>query len=175
MNEHSAWGASHAMRRVFIAAAAAMSLGLLSACEPEKNPLSANMKKNIAADYTAAWNSQDPTRVAEFFAEDGTLFVNGAPSVGREAIAELAGGFMTAFPDMKLSMDALEIHAEKVIYHWSFVGTNTGPGGTGNPVRFSGYEEWTLGKDGLITTSQGHFDDQDYREQLEQGMGAGEN
>lgn len=170
MSMDSSLGASHAMRRVFIATAAAMLLVLLNGCESEKKPLSANLKKTIAAQYTAAWNSQDPASVAEFFAEDGTLFVNGAPSNGREAITELVGGFMTAFPDMKLSMDALEINPDQVIFHWTFVGTNTGPGGTGNAVRFSGYEEWTLGKGGLITTSLGHFDNQDYQDQLQQGL-----
>jgi hypothetical protein len=51
-------------------------------------------------------------------------------------------------------------------YHWTLSGTNTGPGGTGNPVRISGYEEWRLGGDGLIAESQGHFDAGDYQRQV---------
>jgi hypothetical protein len=33
-------------------------------------------------------------------------------------------------------------------------------------VRISGYEEWTFGEDGLIATSQGHFDEAEYNRQL---------
>jgi uncharacterized protein (TIGR02246 family) len=52
----------------------------------------------FAAEYTRAWCSQDPERVASFFAPNGTLAINGgAPAVGRSAIAESARGFMTAF------------------------------------------------------------------------------
>ena len=127
--------------------------------------------KEFADQYTAAWNSQTPDNVAAFFAEDGSLYVNGSPANGREAIAAVARDFMTGFPDMKLTMDTLEIQPGKAIYHWTFKGINTGPGGTGNTVRFSGYEEWTFGSDGLIALSMGHFDDDEYRHQLKHGAG----
>lgn len=127
----------------------------------------------FATNYTAAWNSGDPASVAAFFAEDGSLSVNGSPAVGRQAITQVAEGFMSAFPDMELFMDALEIKSGQVTYHWTFVGTNTGPGGTGHAVRFSGYEEWTFGDDGLIAVSMGHFDAEDYQQQLEHGFDHG--
>jgi steroid delta-isomerase-like uncharacterized protein len=118
--------------------------------------------------YTEAWNRGEPASVAAFHAPDSSLKVNDAePAVGREAIAEVAHGFMTDFPDMELFMDGIEGDEEFAVYRWTFVGTNTGPGGTGRAVRFSGYEEWTLDADGLITRSQGHFDAEDYRRQLE--------
>ena len=46
-------------------------------------------------------------------------------------------------------------------------GTNTGPGGTGRPVRISGYEEWTFGPDGLVARSLGHFDAAEYQRQVD--------
>src|SRR5262245_16561936 len=56
---------------------------------------------DFAREYTAAWCSQNPMRVARFFAERGALTINGgAPAAGRQAIAESARGFMEAFPDM---------------------------------------------------------------------------
>ena len=79
---------------------------------------------------------------------------------------------MTAFPDLVLVMDSLRVSRSTVEYHWTFSGTNTGPGGTGNAVRFSGYEEWTLGANGLIAASLGHFDEAEYNRQLEVGVGA---
>jgi nuclear transport factor 2 (NTF2) superfamily protein len=125
----------------------------------------------FAIRYTAAWNSNDPASVAAFFAEDGTLSVNGSPAVGRDAITAVARGFMVGFPDMVLSMDELIVGENLVTYHWTFVGTNSGPEGTGNPVRFSGYEEWTFSGDGLVANSNGHFDADEYQDQLENGVG----
>ena len=118
-------------------------------------------------DYTKAWNSQKPENVASFFAEKGALIVNGGePLTGRKEITEFAKGFMTAFPDLKLSMDSLASTPNGTDYHWSFVGTNTGPGGTGNKVVFSGFERWTFDQDGLIKVSIGTFDEADYSRQV---------
>lgn len=124
--------------------------------------------REFATRYTAAWCSHEPQRVAEFFAERGSLTINrGAPAVGRAAIAAAAQGFMTAFPDLVVVMDSLETTGPAVRYHWTLTGANTGPGGTGRPVRISGYEEWTFGPDGRIARSLGHFDEVAYRAQLE--------
>jgi uncharacterized protein (TIGR02246 family) len=125
--------------------------------------------RDFAKRYTAAWCSQNAASVAAFFSPNGSLSVNGAPAVGRAAITEVAQGFMTAFPDMQLTMDDILIHGDRAHYHWTFIGTNTGPGGTGNRVRFSGVEEWKLATDGLIAESQGRFDAADYQRQLEGG------
>lgn len=135
--------------------------------------MDAESLQEFAARYTAAWSSQDPAGVASFYADDGSLTVNdGDASVGREAIGAVAREFMTAFPDMVVEMDSLvRTDAGTVEYHWTFIGTNTGPDGSGNAVRFSGYEEWTLGSDGLIAESQGHFDEAEYRRQLGSGVG----
>jgi hypothetical protein len=62
----------------------------------------------------------------------------GVPSVGRAAITEAAQSFMTAFPDMQVLMDDVRPGENGIEYHWTLVGTNTGPGGTGNSVRVSG-------------------------------------
>lgn len=76
---------------------------------------------------------------------------------------------MTAFPDLLVTMDDLRIRADAFEYHWTLTGTNTGPGGTGHKVRISGFETWRMDLDGLIASSQGHFDAAEYRRQLEQG------
>jgi len=123
---------------------------------------------DFARRYTEAWNSLDPASVAACHEPDSSLKVNDAePAVGREAITDVARGFMTDFPDMELFMDGIEGDETKGVYRWTFVGTNTGPGGTGRPVRFSGYEEWTLSPNWLIARSLGHFDADDYARQLD--------
>ena len=126
--------------------------------------------RDFARRYTVAWCSRNAASVAAFFAPGGSLSVNGALAAGRGAIAEVAQGFMSAFPDMELLMDDVRIKGDHAVYHWTFIGTNTGPGGTGKRVRFSGYEEWKIGEDGLIAESQGHFDNADYQRQLERGV-----
>ena len=129
--------------------------------------------REFATRYTAAWCSQDAASVASFFAENGSLTINdGEPSVGRAAITAAAQGFMTAFPDMVVTLDDVSGDAGNAVYRWTLTGTNTGPGGTGTAVRISGFEEWTFGADGLILKSLGHFDEAEYQRQLTLGSGA---
>jgi predicted ester cyclase len=124
--------------------------------------------RSFAEAYTAAWCSQDAASVASFYEENGSLSVNqDAPAVGREAITEVAQGFMTAFPDLQVFLDDVLLQDDGAIYHWTLTGTNTGPGGTGRAVRISGFEVWQIGADGLIANSRGHFDSVEYQRQLE--------
>ena len=121
---------------------------------------------------TAAWCSQNAGSVAAFFAAGGSLTINdGNPNVGSAAITAAAQGFMTAFPDMIVTMDRVGVEEDYVVYRWTLTGTNTGPGGTGNAVRISGHEEWTIDGDGLIAQSKGHFDEAEYDRQLKVGSG----
>ncbi len=133
-------------------------------------PESAKLRE-FAQRYTAAWCSQDSATVAAHYSPDGSLSINdGAPATGRSAITEVAQGFMTAFPDMQVLMDDLLVQDDRAIYHWTLIGTNTGPGGTEQRVRISGFEVWKIGDDGLIAESQGHFDSAAYKRQLERGV-----
>jgi hypothetical protein len=81
-----------------------------------------------------------------------------------------ARAFMVAFPDLRVLMDDLLMHGDKPEYRWTLVGTNTGPGGTGRRLRISGFEEWSIGSDGLIASSLGHYDQAEYERQLDQGV-----
>ena len=123
--------------------------------------------REFAERYTAGWCSQNPANVAAFFSETGSLAINGGPaSVGRQAISEAARSFMVAYPDLRVKMDRLVAAGDRVEYHWTLMGTNTGPDGTGRPVRISGFESWRLGADGLIEESVGTFDAEDYQSQV---------
>ena len=115
--------------------------------------------------YTNAWCSQNPANVAAFFAFDGSLQVNdGPPAVGRPAIMQTAQSFMTAFPDLVVEMDDLVIeHPHSAVYKWTLKGTYAA---NQNTVCVSGFEQWTIGEDGLIADSKGHFDSAEYQRQL---------
>ena len=114
---------------------------------------------------------QRSKKVAAFFAERGSISINnGPPAVGRAAIAKEAQAFMTRFPDMIVTFDKLEPRGDAIAFHWTLTGTNTGPGGTGNKVRISGYELWKIDNDGLIAESKGRFDSAEYERQLDHGV-----
>jgi hypothetical protein len=122
--------------------------------------------RDFARSYANAWCSHDPASVAAHFVPGGTIAINGGEPV---EVTEVARSFMSAFPDIQVFMDDVVCKDESVEFHWTFTGTNTGPGGTGKPVRISGLEEWTLGDDGLVVTSQGRYDQAEYDRQLEHG------
>jgi nuclear transport factor 2 (NTF2) superfamily protein len=124
--------------------------------------------RDFARRYTDAWCSQEPTRVAAHYAADGRIVVNGAAPA---PILEVAESFMAAFPDMAILMDDVFVRDdERIEYHWTLDGTNTGSGGTGNHVRMSGFETWTMGDDGLVASSVGTFDQAEYARQLAEGV-----
>jgi uncharacterized protein (TIGR02246 family) len=131
------------------------------------------MSKSVefAKRYAEAWCSQNPESVAAFFAESGSLAVNdGTPAIGRAAITEITRGFMRDFPDMTVTFDKLELRADAIAFHWTLIGTNIGPGGTGKRIRISGYELWKIDNDRLISESKGHFDTAEYERQLKEGV-----
>jgi hypothetical protein len=124
--------------------------------------------RDFAQRYTAAWCSQNPARVAGFFAPDGSLKVNDqAPAVGRSTIAAAAQSYMTAFPDLRVVMHDLVEEGSYTLYPWTLTGTNTGPGGTGRAVRITGFEKWVMSRAGLIAESVGQYDAADYQRQIE--------
>ena len=126
---------------------------------------------DFATRYTSAWCSHDASSVAAFFAAGGSIAVNnGDPAVGRNAIAELVQGFYDAFPDTQVIMDHVRGAGDKAIYSWTYVGTNTGPEGSGNAVRFNGWEAWDFNGDGLVQTPIGTFDADEYERQLIEGV-----
>jgi len=125
----------------------------------------------FAERYTAAWCSMDPAAVAAHYAPEGSLAINGgAPAAGRDAITVEAASFYEALPDMQVYFDDLVMDGDRIEYHWTFTGTNTGPGGTGNAARMHGYEAWTIDEDGLIAASRGSYDSEEYARQLSEGV-----
>ena len=123
--------------------------------------------EQFAARYAQAWCGHDPKKVAAFYVSNGTISVNGGPPT---PIAEVARGFFRDFPDTVVTFDKLEPRGDQTAFHWTFNGTNTGPGDTGKTVRIRGYELWKFNSRGLIEESKGHFDAADYERQLKHGF-----
>jgi hypothetical protein len=121
---------------------------------------------DFARSYTEAWCSGEPARVTEYYAPEGTVAINGgAPT----PILDVAESFMAAFPSMELRMGDLELRDDDVVeYHWTLIGDHAE---TGNHVHVSGFEEWTIGDDGLVVASLGTFDAAEYERQVAHGVG----
>ena len=142
---------------------------VFSSCTSQEKSMKLDLT-DFGTRYAAAWSSQNPEQLASFYAEKGSLVVNGGPpSTGRAAVAAKAQSFMTAFPDMLVKLDRIDQHGEHPVFRWLWTGTNTGPGGTGKFVRITGYEEWTMDPNGLIAKSDGHYDEAEYQRQLKVG------
>ena len=89
--------------------------------------------RDFAERYTAAWCSGNASSVAACYSPNGSLTINtDAPAQGREGIAMAAQSFMTAFPDLQVLMDDIEMQGDRAVYHWTLSGTNTGPGALGS-------------------------------------------
>ncbi len=139
------------------------------ACTSKEKPMNHN-PTDFGTHYAAAWSSRNPAQLASFYAENGSLIVNGGPpSTGRAAVAAKVQSFMTAFPDMVVKLERMDQKGDHPVFHWLWTGTNTGPGGTGKFVRITGYEEWTMDSTGHIAKSDGHYDEAEYQRQLAGG------
>jgi nuclear transport factor 2 (NTF2) superfamily protein len=120
--------------------------------------------EELARGYTAAWCSRDPAGVAAHYAPGGRIAINGGEAT---PITEVAESFIAAFPDIAVFMDDLVYKDGLVEYHWTFTGTSAE---TGKWVRIPGFEAWTIGADGLIASSHGHYDHLEYDRQLREGV-----
>jgi SnoaL-like domain len=83
--------------------------------------------REFARSYTDAWCSHDLKRVADHFVSGGTIAINGGEPT---KVTEVTRSFIEAFPDIQVFMDNVVFNDETVEHHWTFTGTNTGPGGT---------------------------------------------
>jgi len=119
--------------------------------------------KQMADDYTAAWNSGSAQAVAEFYAKDGGIVINrGEPWQGRDRVAQMAAGFFSDVPDIKIVCDGVRCAGDHVVYLWTFTGTHAG---SKRPLRVSGWEEWDLDADYKVKASRGWYDADDYTRQ----------
>ena len=128
----------------------------------------------LLARHQQSFASQSAATIAADHVENGTFYSPAAGTVtGRAEIQKVYEYWLTAFPDMVLTMDSVRLVDAGAEYFWTFQGTNSGPGGSGQRVKFSGYEEWTLSETGLIARSLGHFDEAEYNHQLQFGVEGG--
>jgi uncharacterized protein (TIGR02246 family) len=130
--------------------------------------LDPNDIRNMAERYAEAWSSHSPEAIASFYEEDGEISINnGEFTVGRAAIAEMAKGFYSEFPDLVVHMDDIRTAGHNAIFVWTLEGKHSE---TGNSVKVRGWEEWTLSDNILVSSSLGRFDAMEYDRQVAEGI-----
>ena len=120
--------------------------------------------RKLADAHCAAWSSSSAGKVAQRYSEQTSFTMNRSdPMTSRAEITEMARGFMSEFPDLKLTCDTVLAADHHIVYAWTFEGRHVE---TGNLVRFSGWEEWDLDDNLQVTKSLGWYDVEDYNRQV---------
>ena len=111
--------------------------------------------------------------MAACYEETASLTINGGvPSTGRAELAATAASYMSAFPDLHVSVDSVFVAGGATFWVWTLTGANSGLGGTGNRVRVGGIEVWNIGASGLVANSIGYYDAATYDRQVAHGIEA---
>jgi SnoaL-like domain len=103
--------------------------------------------------WAAGWNSHDPDRVVEDYAEDVRYedLALGVVLNGREALRAFAANVFLAVPDAHFAILPDETFVRGTVAHvgWIFTGTDVGIFGTGRPFRVRGSSPLGLADSGL--------------------------
>lgn len=90
------------------------------------------------------FNSGDVTSANEVFHSDAVIHINGNPNkdLSLEEFKQMVTGVLTAFPDLKFTIEDQFASGNKVSTRWTAEGTNSGPLGelnaTGKRVKLDG-------------------------------------
>jgi len=118
----------------------------------------------MAMEHAEAWCAGDPGKIAELFAEDGAISVNGGePHVGRAAISENAKELLATFPGLVVHCHQTRQAADRAVFIWTLEGQHAD---TGNLVSLPGWHEWELDDDMHVKRCRGFFDASDLARQI---------
>ena len=99
-------------------------------------------------EYERVWieglNRGDASVADDVFASDGVVHINGSPdpNLSVEGFKQMVLGLLSAFPDLRITIEDQFVGGDKVATRWSAEGTNNGAFGpvpaTGRRVRING-------------------------------------
>jgi predicted ester cyclase len=99
-------------------------------------------------DYERVWieglNRGDASVAGDVFASDAVIHINGSPdpNLSVDGFKQMISGLLSAFPDLRLTIEDQMVAGDKVATRWSAEGTNSGAFGpvaaTGRRVRING-------------------------------------
>jgi hypothetical protein len=102
--------------------------------------MGAEMTRERAAEFGAAWNSHNADLVTSFFADDGVYHASGGPDalgksfVGKDAIRRGVQAFFDRFPDGKFENLKVVVAGSIGTFEWDFIATDA----SGQKVRTAG-------------------------------------
>ena len=95
---------------------------------------------------------------------DGQIVINhGEPRVGSDAIAAMAEGFYTEFPDLVVHCALAPLAGHQGVF---VLMREVHHAETDRYVRIGGWEEWELNGDRKVVQSRGWFDANEYDRQV---------
>lgn len=121
-----------------------------------------NMNK-AADNMVKAWNTNDFSYAEEVTVEDVVRNTNGEREGNNQSdYRALMNTFHTAFPDVQIVADNIEIDGSAMYVYWTLTGTNTGilngNSPTGMRVEIVGHAKWTFNNDGKAVQEDVYFD-----------------
>jgi steroid delta-isomerase-like uncharacterized protein len=94
--------------------------------------------------WIEALNRGDASVAHDVFAGDGVVHINGSPdpNLSVEGFKQMVSGLLSAFPDLRFTIEDQIVVGDKVATRWTAEGTNSGAFGplppTGRRVRING-------------------------------------
>jgi len=94
--------------------------------------------------WIEALNRGDASVANDVFASDAVVHINGSPdpNLSVDGFKQMVSGLLSAFPDLRFTIEDQIVASDKVATRWSAEGTNSGTFGpvppTGRRVRING-------------------------------------
>lgn len=99
------------------------------------------------------WNQRREETVGELLSPDAVGHIEGGEVRGAAAFLAYRAQLLSAFPDLRVTIEAMVSDGEIVVVRWRVDGTHHGEGlgfpGTGRTVSFDGIT-WMVFRDGLL-------------------------
>jgi steroid delta-isomerase-like uncharacterized protein len=104
--------------------------------------------------FEEVWNQRRTDTIDELLTDESVSYSEAGPLRGKQAFKEQThAAFLSAFPDMRIAVEATVAQGDDVVVRWSVTGTHTGEGlgfpATGRQVAFRGMT-WIRFRDGKM-------------------------
>ena len=120
--------------------------------------------ESMAKEHAAAWSEGAADKIAELFAENGTISVNGGePHVGRAKISENAKELLATFPGLVVHCRETRHAGDRAVFIWTLEGNHAE---TGIFVSLPGWHEWELDNNMKVGRCKGFFDAAELERQI---------
>jgi len=120
--------------------------------------------EKLAREHAAAWTNGSADEIAEMFAENGSISVNGGEAqVGRADIIEHAKGMLATFPGLVVHCHETRHAGDRAVFIWTLEGRHAE---TGNFVTLPGWHEWELDENMKVRRCRGFFDASSFERQI---------